>query len=171
MNYFFPDSSPFCEFQDDSLLDFLKWSETLTAPQPHLADQLTGSVIGFDTNHTSLVCDDPLLSSLCLADAETVRSSPIEDPAIPAVDVEPAKPKKKQFHCTWLGCDKVFSTSGHLSRHRRIHLCIKDFHCPHPGCGKQFARRDNMRQHYKSHFRGRNRSGESINASHFSGLF
>ncbi|KAI9206013.1 uncharacterized protein BJ171DRAFT_422371, partial [Polychytrium aggregatum] len=52
---------------------------------------------------------------------------------------------------TWAGCGKSFSTSGHLSRHTRIHLNIKPFCCPFPDCSSRFSRQDNMRQHYKIH--------------------
>ena len=56
-------------------------------------------------------------------------------------------------------CGKVFSTTGHRSRHTRIHSGIKPFMCEWPGCGKVFNRADNCRQHERIHF-PRNRKRE-----------
>lgn len=44
-----------------------------------------------------------------------------------------------------------FSTSGHLTRHLRLHSGVKNHICPEKSCGKRFGRKDNMRQHYKTH--------------------
>lgn len=46
-----------------------------------------------------------------------------------------------------------FSTSGHLTRHLRLHSGVKEHVCPEESCGKRFGRKDNMRQHYKIHLR------------------
>ncbi|KAJ3107937.1 hypothetical protein HDU96_007738 [Phlyctochytrium bullatum] len=56
-----------------------------------------------------------------------------------------------RYECGWPGCGKTFSTSGHLSRHARIHLGFKPFECDWPGCSARFARSDNMRNHRKTH--------------------
>ncbi|KAJ3107938.1 hypothetical protein HDU96_007739 [Phlyctochytrium bullatum] len=58
-----------------------------------------------------------------------------------------------RFECQWPGCGKTFSTSGHLSRHARIHLGFKPFACDWPGCKARFSRSDNMRMHRKTHER------------------
>ncbi|KAI9105606.1 hypothetical protein DFS34DRAFT_569650, partial [Phlyctochytrium arcticum] len=44
-----------------------------------------------------------------------------------------------------------FSTSGHLSRHRRLHSGAKPYSCPIPACPSEFSRHDNMQQHYRGH--------------------
>ncbi|WFD42858.1 hypothetical protein MPSI1_001508 [Malassezia psittaci] len=58
---------------------------------------------------------------------------------------------KKRYPCPFAGCDKTFSTSGHSSRHSRIHTGEKPYHCTYPGCRAQFSRYDNSLQHYRTH--------------------
>ncbi|CAD6887684.1 unnamed protein product [Tilletia caries] len=48
---------------------------------------------------------------------------------------------KKRYPCSFPGCDKTFSTSGHAARHSRIHT----------GCKAKFSRQDNSLQHYRTH--------------------
>ncbi|KAI9279027.1 hypothetical protein BC943DRAFT_284358, partial [Umbelopsis sp. AD052] len=55
---------------------------------------------------------------------------------------------KRKYHCREPGCDKSFTTSGHLARHNRIHTGEKNFRCLFPGCQSRFSRQDNMMQHY-----------------------
>ncbi|KAI8836114.1 hypothetical protein BC829DRAFT_365262 [Chytridium lagenaria] len=47
-----------------------------------------------------------------------------------------------RYECQWPNCAKTFSTSGHLSRHARIHLGFKPFECDYPGCDARFSRSD-----------------------------
>ncbi|WFD33017.1 hypothetical protein MSPP1_004074 [Malassezia sp. CBS 17886] len=58
---------------------------------------------------------------------------------------------KKRYPCPFPGCDKTFSTSGHSTRHSRIHTGEKPYHCSYPGCDAQFSRYDNSLQHYRTH--------------------
>ncbi|KAI8319666.1 hypothetical protein GQ54DRAFT_249357, partial [Martensiomyces pterosporus] len=56
---------------------------------------------------------------------------------------------------------KAFTTSGHLSRHYRIHTGEKNYHCLYPGCTSRFSRQDNMMQHYRTHLSPRSRRNRS----------
>ena len=51
----------------------------------------------------------------------------------------------------------MFTTSGHASRHAKIHRAEKEVVCVVEGCGKRFRRGDNMKQHAETHFRGKGR--------------
>jgi len=58
---------------------------------------------------------------------------------------------KKRYICPFPGCNKTFSTSGHTSRHSRIHTGEKPYRCTYPNCNAQFSRYDNSVQHYRTH--------------------
>jgi uncharacterized Zn-finger protein len=53
---------------------------------------------------------------------------------------------KRRYPCLFEGCGKTFSTSGHLSRHVKIHKGEKKHVCPIMGCESRFTRKDNMMQ-------------------------
>ncbi|KAJ1998504.1 transcriptional repressor [Coemansia thaxteri] len=71
--------------------------------------------------------------------------------------VVPRTQNKRKYICVYMGCGKAFTTSGHLSRHHRIHTGEKNYPCLHPGCDSRFSRQDNMMQHYRTHLSPRSR--------------
>ncbi|KAG0370637.1 hypothetical protein BGZ54_005147 [Gamsiella multidivaricata] len=68
---------------------------------------------------------------------------------------------KRKYSCTHPGCNKRFTTSGHLARHNRIHTGERNFSCLMPGCPSKFSRQDNMMQHYRTHISPKSRRGTS----------
>ena len=67
----------------------------------------------------------------------------------------------KRYPCRYReshGCNKSFTTSGHASRHSKIHTAEKAVHCVFQGCQKKFTRADNMKQHLETHYKERSRS-------------
>ncbi|KAK4238240.1 transcriptional regulator NRG1 [Achaetomium macrosporum] len=56
------------------------------------------------------------------------------------------------------GCEKTFTTSGHASRHSKIHTSEKSITCSFQGCLKKFTRTDNMKQHLETHYKDKSRS-------------
>nr|XP_017505772.2 Krueppel-like factor 11 isoform X1 [Manis javanica] len=60
---------------------------------------------------------------------------------------------EKPFICSWDGCDKKFARSDELSRHRRTHTGEKKFVCP--GCERRFMRSDHLTKHTRRHMTAR----------------
>lgn len=66
----------------------------------------------------------------------------------------------KRYPCRYRdshGCDKTFTTSGHASRHSKIHTAEKAVQCTFHGCSKKFTRADNMKQHLETHYKDKSR--------------
>jgi uncharacterized Zn-finger protein len=79
----------------------------------------------------------------------------------------------KRYPCRFKeshGCDKTFTTSGHASRHSKIHTAEKCVHCSFPGCNKKFTRADNMKQHLETHTKERSRTSSHKSSSSTSKL-
>jgi hypothetical protein len=75
-----------------------------------------------------------------------------DDEQNPPKDSFPTKRHPCRFKQT-LGCKKTFTTSGHASRHSRIHIAKKGIDCMFCGCHKKFTRTDNMKQHLETHYK------------------
>ncbi|PQE21079.1 C2H2 transcription factor protein [Rutstroemia sp. NJR-2017a WRK4] len=70
----------------------------------------------------------------------------------------------KRYPCRFKdshNCDKTFTTSGHASRHSKIHTAEKAVPCSFAGCTKKFTRADNMKQHLDTHYKDKPRSSTS----------
>lgn len=65
---------------------------------------------------------------------------------------------QKRYPCKEPTCDKSFTTSGHASRHAKIHEGSKPIPCTFEGCPKRFTRQDNMKQHLETHRREKSRA-------------
>ncbi|CAI4213919.1 unnamed protein product [Parascedosporium putredinis] len=97
--------------------------------------------------------------------SESTRSASYEDdiPSTPAVPERSAK----RYPCRYRdshGCEKTFTTSGHASRHSKIHTAEKAVQCTFPGCQKKFTRADNMKQHLETHYKDKSRASSSQRA-------
>jgi uncharacterized Zn-finger protein len=78
----------------------------------------------------------------------------------------PERPGKR-YPCRYRdthGCEKTFTTSGHASRHSKIHTAEKAVQCTFAGCQKKFTRADNMKQHLETHFKEKTRTHTSHRA-------
>ncbi|KAK7432564.1 hypothetical protein QQZ08_000771 [Neonectria magnoliae] len=97
--------------------------------------------------------------------AESVRSASFDDD-LQTQSALGDRPSKR-YPCRYRdshGCEKTFTTSGHASRHSKIHTAEKAVHCTFPGCQKKFTRADNMKQHLETHYKDKSRS--SVQRSH-----
>ena len=56
---------------------------------------------------------------------------------------------EKPYSCPVTGCNRTFSRSDELSRHRRAHTGEKRFVCGF--CGHRFVRSDHLDKHVKRH--------------------
>lgn len=99
--------------------------------------------------------------------ADSSRSASFDDDS----SATPAMPEQqrpgKRYPCRYRdshGCEKTFTTSGHASRHSKIHTAEKAVQCTYPGCQKKFTRADNMKQHLETHYKDKSRSSGSARA-------
>ena len=78
----------------------------------------------------------------------------LEQHMVPQIPITVTASGTKLYHCRYtnaVGCEKTFTTSGHASRHSKIHTCEKGIQCAFAGCPKKFTRADNMKQHLETH--------------------
>ena len=67
-------------------------------------------------------------------------------------------------------CEKTFTTSGHASRHSKIHTAEKGVHCTYQSCQKKFTRADNMKQHLETHYKNADKRSSNSQKSSKSAL-
>lgn len=92
--------------------------------------------------------------------ADSSRSNSYEDES--AVTSPMTERPGKRYPCRYRdthGCEKTFTTSGHASRHSKIHTAEKAVQCTFAGCQKKFTRADNMKQHLETHYKDKSRAG------------
>lgn len=66
---------------------------------------------------------------------------------------------EKPFKCQWEGCERRFSRSDELSRHKRTHTGEKKFGCHL--CDNRFMRSDHLTKHLKRHAKERRKKQDS----------
>lgn len=71
---------------------------------------------------------------------------------------------QKRYPCKDPTCERTFTTSGHASRHAKIHEGQKPIECTFEGCTKRFTRQDNMKQHLETHRKEKSRSSARQNS-------
>ncbi|KAI2629378.1 hypothetical protein GGS21DRAFT_220714 [Xylaria nigripes] len=97
------------------------------------------------------------------------RASSYDDENLNASQEKPGK----RYPCRYRGshgCEKTFTTSGHASRHSKIHTAEKAVQCTFPGCHKKFTRADNMKQHLETHFKDKSRASSSAKSKSSSSI-
>ncbi|KAI9644826.1 hypothetical protein NHQ30_006853 [Ciborinia camelliae] len=71
---------------------------------------------------------------------------------------------RRRYPCPYRereNCHALLTTSGHATRHGKIHESPK-VRCTVFGCMRRFTRRDNMKQHLAIHFKNKPRSSSGI---------
>lgn len=92
--------------------------------------------------------------------AASSRATSFDDDSSAQSAMADQRPSKR-YPCRYRdshGCEKTFTTSGHASRHSKIHTAEKAVQCTFHGCQKKFTRADNMKQHLETHYKDKSRS-------------
>ncbi|KAH9965969.1 hypothetical protein BC827DRAFT_1181288 [Russula dissimulans] len=134
----------------------------MTAPYPHPPSISAHSPSAASTSpsHSHLLTSRP--RRLFPHDSSNIDRHPHSS----QVTVSTANKKKHVCHI----CSKAFTTSGHLSRHTRIHTGERNHKCPFPGCDTRCSRQDNLQQHYRIHLTpGSRRNSASTRSQMLSG--
>ncbi len=130
-----------------------------TIPAPAQVPQAVNQVrsgypvsAGAFTLSTSL--DSPLIQEPLRDSSHPKEKEAQASNTIGSDSIKKGKGKKVPFLRKYIcnTCKKTFTTSGHLSRHTRIHTGEKKFTCSFKGCDAKFSRQDNCMQHYRTHF-------------------
>ena len=67
------------------------------------------------------------------------------------VSIKPKRRRtRKRYICKFPGCDKDYSSSGHMTRHYITHQGIRPYVCKFTGCSKSFTRHDNLLSHNRT---------------------
>lgn len=135
-------------------------------PQPlqYQRIQLPTEVNSFETpqsfnkkrNSVSSVSSETSMSSSSTISLNMPSISSTNSSTSSLGSIRASSPELKRKHVCKT-CARVFTTSGHLARHNRIHTGERKHLCPWPSCDARFARQDNCMQHHKTHTNGKSK--------------
>jgi uncharacterized Zn-finger protein len=86
-------------------------------------------------------------TSLSSSSSSSSSNVQISKPIITATTIN----RKKNYLCTYDGCNKAYFKSSHLKAHIRLHTGEKPFSCLWPKCDKTFSRSDELSRHRRTH--------------------
>lgn len=95
----------------------------------------------------------PVILKLCKVNFNSNKKNQINQ--LDHISNKTISTKQRKFLCKI--CSMAFTTSGHLTRHNKIHTGEKNFVCPQKNCGQRFSRHDNCLQHYRTHLKKLNK--------------
>ncbi|KAK3102469.1 hypothetical protein FSP39_011588 [Pinctada imbricata] len=126
-------------------IDLPKKSHVITTYSKGHQVSISRQPFPYNSSTNAILSQTSLLNSINY-NVRTVR------PVVPRTNVNiKEKIEEKIFHCTYAGCNKVYSKSSHLKAHLRRHTGEKPFSCTWPGCGWRFSRSDELARHKRSH--------------------
>lgn len=148
--------SAFCPLTPTSLYEYGRQSSYTTYPDPSQFDQ-----------HQAIygAYSEKLQNNESVRPSYVPRNSSSYDEDIVSGNLSDRQASGKRYPCRYRdshNCDKTFTTSGHASRHSKIHTAEKAVNCSFPGCQKKFTRADNMKQHLETHYKERSRTSQKI---------
>lgn len=130
---------------------------------------LSRTATGSAVHHSVEQADDYAYHSHPSAEKRKVASQDDVDEDEEMADVGSKKGSKtkngvqRRYPCKFRDiCDKTFTTSGHASRHAKIHGGEKTIECSYEGCTKRFTRADNMKQHLETHKKDKSRRPDKL---------
>lgn len=106
-----------------------------------------------DTEPRAARSKKPARKSRSPTPPKSKSQSPRSKSVSPKRSHDSPQPPRRRSNNLCTTCGAKFSSSGHLSRHRYIHLADgeKPHACPIEGCGRRFSRKDNLGVHVRAH--------------------